>query len=187
MLASSILYVLAKTRVGCQYYQTIIDLGPSGYMSSLAMPNINAMAKPLTTCMELFFLSNWPDRYILEWPRHYKQGLGAHTTIYPRQLHSNTLSQIIRWSLGHCVIRVQSMSVLGSQSAELVAPVPAVRAQPQAASLVKSRQYCSTSANRPTSISNCIKEIRKEHTRLRPHTVLKVVEALSEEVRIMTH
>ena len=59
-LASLILYVLAKTGVGCQYYQTIMDLGLSGYMSSLAMPKIDAMAEPLTTCMELFFIHR-PD------------------------------------------------------------------------------------------------------------------------------
>ncbi|KIM71037.1 hypothetical protein PILCRDRAFT_94052 [Piloderma croceum F 1598] len=46
-------------------------------------------------------------------------------------------------------------------------------------------QYGPTSANRPTSISNRIKHMRKEHTRLRPRTVLKVAEVPSNEVHIM--
>ena len=55
MLASLILYVLAKMGVGYRYCQTIIDLGLSGYMSSLAIPKINAMAEPLTSVWNFFF------------------------------------------------------------------------------------------------------------------------------------
>ncbi|KIM80941.1 hypothetical protein PILCRDRAFT_9348 [Piloderma croceum F 1598] len=54
--------------------------------------------------------------------------------------------------------------------------------QPQTANSVTAGQYGPTSANRPTSISNCIKHMRKEHTRLRPHTMLKVAEVPSNEV-----
>ena len=85
MLASLILYILAKMGVGYRYCQMIIDLGLSGYMGSLAIPKINMMAEPLTTCMELFF-SPWPDRYILEWPGRHNRDLGAHTTIYPQAI-----------------------------------------------------------------------------------------------------
>ena len=57
MLASLILYILAKTGVGYRYCQMIIDLGLSRYMGSLAILKINVMAEPLTMCMELFFFS----------------------------------------------------------------------------------------------------------------------------------
>ena len=108
MLASLILYILAEMGVGYRYCQMIIDLGLSGYMSSLAMPKINVMAKPLTTCMELFFPPGQIDTS-LSGPGHHNRDLGAHMTIHPRPLHSDTLSQIITWPLGHCVINTQSM------------------------------------------------------------------------------
>ena len=55
MLVSLILYVLAKTGVGYRYCQMIIDLGLSGYMSSLAILKTNMMAEPLTSVWNFFF------------------------------------------------------------------------------------------------------------------------------------
>ena len=73
----------------------------------------------------------------------------------------------------------QGETALGLQSIELSGHVPD--------QLIKLWQYNPTSANQPTSISNCIKQMRKEHTRLRLCMVLKVAEAPSNEVFIMVN